>query len=245
MNFLFAAEQDLELQIGAISLRVVAIASAIVIILILYAALAKSRSHIVFGSIVVTVLAASIFLIGSTIYLNQISVSKGPVHWHADIEIWNCGEELDLLDPQGFLSNKIGTPTLHEHNDKRIHLEGVVVETRDASLGKFFQVIGGDLTKNSLIVPTNDGKQSLISGQQCGDQPAEMQTFLYRVDESGDTYTQTKLADPAAHIIKDDSQVPPGDCVIFEFDQPKQKTDKKCTSWKVAEDLGKIKESTL
>jgi hypothetical protein len=245
MNFLFAAEQDLELQIGAISLRVVAIASAIVIALILYAALTKSRSHIVFGGVVVTVLAASLFLIGSTIYLNQVSISKGPVHWHADIEIWDCGEEAELLDPQGFLSNKIGTPTLHEHNDKRIHLEGVVVEKRDASLGKFFEVIGGELTKDSLTVPTNEGKKSLVSGQQCDGQPAEMQTFLYRVDDDGKTYTQSKIADPAPFIIKDDSQVPPGDCVIFEFDRPKQQTDKQCTSWEVAENLGKIKERTL
>jgi hypothetical protein len=242
MNFLLNSGQDLELQIGALSLRIVAVASAIVILLILYAALAKNRSSVLFGGIVLTVTLASLFLIGSTIYLNHISSSKGPVHWHADFEVWACGEEIDLLDPQGFLSNKIGTPTLHEHNDNRIHLEGVVVHRQDASLGKFMSVIGGELTKDSLTVPTNDGKKSFISGQQCGGQPAQPQVFLYRINEDKKTYSQNKLSDPATHIIKDDSQVPPGDCVIFEFDRPKQTTDKICQSWQVAKDLGKIKE---
>lgn len=245
MNFLFAAEQDLELQIGAISLRVAAIASIIVLALIIYAAVTKSRSKIIFGSVVVTVVAATIFLIGSTIYLNSISSSKGPVHWHADFEIYNCGESVELLDPQGFLSNKIGTPVLHEHNDKRIHLEGVVVHRSDASLGKFFRVIGGELNNDSMVVPTNDGKVSMISGQECNGQPAELQTFLYRTNEDGTTYTQTKLEDPASHIIKDDSHVPPGDCLVFELAPAKDKTDKTCLSWEVAEELGKIKEQKL
>lgn len=245
MIFLFAAEQDLELQIGAISLRVAGIAGAIVLSLILYAAATKSRSNMIFGGIVIAVVASTIFLIGSTIYINAISSSKGPVHWHADFDIYKCGGKVELLDPQGFLSNKVGTPTLHEHNDQRIHLEGVVVHKEDASLGKFFRVIGGELTKDSMVVPTNNGKVSMISGQQCNGQPAELQAFLYRTNKDESTYTQTKLNDPAGHIIKDNSQVPPGDCVIFEFAPPKDRTDRICLSWEVAEELGKLKERRL
>jgi hypothetical protein len=244
MNFLFGAQQDLELQIGAISLRVVAVASIIIVILILYSSLAKSRSNVLFGGIAFTAIAASLFLIGSTIYLNIVSSSKGPVHWHADFEIWDCGRQIELLDPQGLLSNKVGTPTLHEHNDKRVHLEGVVVNRDDASLGKFFRVVGGELSKNSLVVPTDHGKVPLISGRDCDGQPAQLQAFLYRTKDGGKHYTQAKLSDPASYIIKDDSQVPPGDCVIFEFDRPKQTTDKMCQSWQVAKSLGKIKEQS-
>lgn len=242
MNFLFAQQQDLELQIGAISLRVVAIAGAVVLALILYAAARNSRSNVIFGSIVGVVVIATAFLIGSTLYLNAISSSKGPVHWHADFDIYRCGDKIELIDPQGLLSNKVGTPTLHEHNDKRIHLEGVVVHRNDASLSKFFSVVGGELSRDSLVVPTNDGKVLLASGQKCGGQPAEFQAFLYRTDDNK-TYTQTKLEDPARHIIKDDSQVPPGDCVIFELAPPKERTDRICLSWEVSEDLGKIKEA--
>lgn len=236
----FAASSDLELLVGSLSLKAVAIASAIVIILILYAAISGSRSHIIFSGIAVTVILASLFLISSTIYLNQVSVSKGPVHWHADFEVWACGEELQLEDPKGLLSNKIGTPVLHEHNDKRIHLEGVVVNQGDASLGKFFRVIGGELSPNSLVVPTDDGKKSFINGQKCGSQNAVIQVFAYKANEDK-TFSQKKLANPANYTISPQANVPPGDCIIVEFDQPKNQTDKLCRSWEVSKQVGRIR----
>ena len=72
--------------------------------------------------IALTLTLSTGILIGSTIYLNTNSDSGGPVHWHADIEFWACGNEIELRDPTGF-SNKIGTGTLHEHDDHRIHLD--------------------------------------------------------------------------------------------------------------------------
>jgi hypothetical protein len=137
-----------------------------------------------FISIVLAIAVPTIFMIASTVYLNNVSVSKGPVHWHADIEVWACGKEVELQDPTGFLSNKIGTATLHEHNDKRIHLEGVVVHPEDASLGKFFQVIGGEITNDSLIVPTNKGAIPYTNGSMCADgSQGEVQVFVYQTDK--------------------------------------------------------------
>ena len=197
---------------------------------------------VLFLSIAGITLLATLFLAISTIYLNAVSSSGGPVHWHADIEIWNCGEELTLRDPEG-LSNKIGTSTLHEHNDKRIHLEGVVVKPPDASLGKFFYVIGGHLSSQELRVPTNTGIVAKKTGDTCpnGDS-GEVQVFAYRTVNG--KYSQQKLADPADFIIAPSSSVPGGDCIIVEFDKSKDKTDKLCRSYKVAEKLGKIKRST-
>jgi hypothetical protein len=238
---LFAARQDLELLVGSLSIKVVFAASAIIILLILYAAISGNRSHIIFGSIALSVILASLFLIGSTIYLNQASVSKGPVHHHADFEIWACGQQLELQNPQGFLSNKIGTPVLHEHNDKRIHLEGVIVNREDASLGKFFRVIGGELSASSLVVPTNDGKRSFLGGQKCNGRDAQVQVFAYRVEDDKKHYTLQKITDPGSFTITDDANVPPGDCIIVEFDTPKDRTDKMCRSWQVAKDIGRLR----
>lgn len=199
----------------------------------------SSVKKILFAAIVAVTILPTLFFAGSTIYLNSISSSKGPVHWHADVEIWACGQEVNLKDPKGF-SNKIGTATLHEHNDKRVHLEGVVVKPLDASLGKFFHVIGGKLEEDVLHVPTNDGVMLLSSGISCGDgQTRELQFFVYKTD--GEYYTQEKLADPASYVISDESNVPPGDCVIVELDVPKERTDRKCKSYTVAEEIGKLK----
>jgi hypothetical protein len=194
-----------------------------------------------FTAIVLVTAIPTLYMIVATVYLNNISSSKGPVHWHADIEIYACGNEVELQDPTGFLSNKIGTATLHEHNDKRIHLEGVVVHPEDASLGRFFQVIGGEISADSLIVPTNNGPIPYTNGSMCADgSEGQIQTFVYQVDEEG-YYSQQKLSDPDKYIISPYSQVPPGDCIIVEFGPNKDRTDKLCRSYIVAEEIDKLK----
>lgn len=236
-----AFASDLELQIADASMKGVIAASVILLALIGWTAVSKKRSNAVFGLIVAVVLVTSGFLISSTIYLNQVSSSKGPVHWHADTEYWACGQELQLKDPEGALSNKIGTATLHEHNDKRIHLEGVVVTAQDASLSKFMRVIGGEVSRNSLTVPTTEGTKSFVNGQKCGDKAAEVQAFVYKTDKADMRYSVQKVADPASYIISPYSNVPEGDCVIFEFDAPKASTDKMCRSYKAALQTNRLK----
>jgi hypothetical protein len=199
-----------------------------------------SLKKFLFWTISAVTMIATLFLAVSTVYLNVVSSSGGPVHWHTDIEIFNCGNEVNIKDPKG-LSNKIGSPTLHEHNDKRIHLEGVVVEEQDASLGKFFHVIGGKISDSSLTVPTNEGNITLNSGSSCPDgQEAELQVFAFKVE--GKNYTQEKLANPAEYVISPESGVPPGDCIIFELDKPKDRTDELCLSFEVAKQIGKLGE---
>lgn len=234
---------NLDIVIADLSYKTVMIASVLLIILtsvsLFLKKINKPLKVFLFGSIAIITLLTTVFIAGATVYLNSVSVSKGPVHHHADIEFWECGQELQLKDPQG-LSNKIGTPTLHEHNDKRIHLEGVVVGKNDASLGKFMQVIDGGISPSSITIPTDSGKKTLISGQNCPDgTTAHLQVFIYRVNQG--IAVQEKLTNPQDFIIAPYSAVPPGDCIIVEFDQEKDKTDKICRSFKVAQELGKIK----
>lgn len=264
---------DLEQSISRLSVITVLTASVLLILLVIAAMriTKKPKSKLkapVYISIVLVVASATFIISGATIYLNTNSATGGPVHWHADIEYWACGNELELRDPTGFLSNKIGTATLHEHDDKRIHLEGVPVELpHDASLGKFMEVIGGEISRSTMVVPLNDkdyfedgeeeadgdgdgspapqlltpfikdgedGKKAVfVNGQKCGDQPGEVQVFAYNYDEATKTYRQTKLDDPARYAITDDSNVPPGDCVIFEFGPKKDRTDKLCEQYGV------------
>jgi hypothetical protein len=161
---LFGAE-DLETFISTLSVTVVVVGSILVLLLVaIAAAIGKSRKKKtqalklpLFAAIVVVVLGTTLTISGGTVYLNVNSATGGPVHWHADFETWACGNELELRDPTGFLSNKIGTATYHEHDDKRIHVEGVPISLpHDFSLGKFFNVVGGGITKDTLVVPLNE-----------------------------------------------------------------------------------------
>lgn len=163
MSLMNLASTDLEQTINSLSSTSVTIGSIALIVLVLLALFivprfAKAKLPL-FVLIVAVVLGTTGIISGSTVYLNLKSATGGPVHWHADFEVWACGNELELRDPQGFLSNKIGTPTLHEHNDKRVHLEGVPISLpHDASLGKFMTAVGGEISKNSLVLPMNADK---------------------------------------------------------------------------------------
>lgn len=271
INNLYVPTEDLEEKINHLSTSVVLVSAVALVVLVVIAALLKDKVKTVraplFGLIALVMAGSTLFLAGSTVYLNVKADSGGPVHWHADFEIWACDSQLELRNPTGFLSNKIGTSVLHEHDDQRIHLEGVVVDDEvDASLGKFFHVIGGALTDKALVVPLNEtekgtyfeeeedgdgknpGELAVLSehivtsddgpfarfenGQNCNGEPAEVQTFVYKVNkEDKNTYTQTKLENPRDYVIADDSNVPDGDCVIFEFGPARERTDKLCSQY--------------
>src|SRR3989338_7665363 len=108
--------------------------SFLVIIALLYgSSLTEPLKWFLFLGISIPVVFVTFYAAGATVYQNHISETKGPVHWHADFEIWNCGEQVNLLDPTG-LTNRIGTPLFHEHNDARIHVEGTLRAKEDVSL---------------------------------------------------------------------------------------------------------------
>lgn len=280
---LLLAAADLEQQIASLATKTVAYAAVALVVLVVLAVIVNRQSEKLqrylklplFVMIAFTMLGSTLLLAGSTIYLNVKSDSGGPVHWHSGIEFWACGTELNLRDPSGLLSNKVGSPTYHEHNDKYMHLEGVVVERDyDASLEKFMSVTGGYVTDQSVGIPLSedaaawelmhdqkDGDQvrftdgasieeitangqrisdtadgpvlQLKNGDDCGSVPdAELQVFVYSYDKASETYSQRKLENPGAYIMRDESALgPPGDCVIVEFDTPKAATDKLCEQY--------------
>lgn len=266
-----ASTVDLEQQISSLSLRVIAISSILLVILILISSRLANKKHKylkkpLFAFIVFVITVGTGTLFGSTIYLNVKSDSGGPVHWHADIEFWACGVQLELRNPSGFLSNKIGTSTLHEHNDQRIHLEGVVVDDSvDATVGKFMRVIGGSISSGSMTVPLADstledfvdgdkidaggavniekfiktdslGKKILAvnDGDSCPDNTTgDVQAFVYQFNKKDNTYKQVKLENPENYSIRDESIVPPGDCIVIEFGKNRDRTDKLCEQYGV------------
>ncbi len=147
---------------------------------------------------------------------------------------------MDLVNPTGF-SNKIGTPTFHEHNDGRVHVEGVVLEMHDVSFNSFVDVIGGKITADSLMLPTTKGSLDLTDGDSCPDGTVgEWNIFLYSVEGKNIGRERLSLEQLHDHILAPEGSVPPGDCIIMEFAEYKSKTEHLCNFYKTAIKQGKF-----
>ena len=217
---------------------------AIVISLMIINQATDIWKKILFVIIALPIAFATLYLAGTTVYLNTVSETGGPVHWHADYEIWACGERINVLDPAGF-DNKIGAPLIHEHNDDRIHVEGVVYrKIEHASLARFFHEIGGKLDATEIIVSTNDGIKTWKNGELCNGRKGELQVFVYSVTNPQNTghfeYTQRKIKDFENFVLAPYSNVPPGDCIVIEFGVVKQKTEHICSTYKIEEEKGQM-----
>ena len=192
-------------------LNVIIVCSLIALIGIaisVFTIVSEQQKHILFWSIAIPIAVSTLYLIGSTIYMNLISESDGPVHWHADFEIWACGEKINLKDPYG-LDNKIGTPVLHEHNDNRIHVEGVLIKLEEASLENFFHQIGGVFDETTLSIPTNSGEFSKTNGDLCNGKRGKWYTFV-----------NGEFKENASHyILSLYPIIPPGDEIKFVFSE--------------------------
>ncbi len=226
------------------SIQAVILASLLILVVFLLVYLTKNRESLkkyFFLGIAITTLLTTIFLVSSTLYLNSVSVTKGPVHWHAGFEVFYCGKKVDLKNPVG-LSNKIGTPILHEHNDNRIHVEGVVITEKDVSFGNFVKVIGGAVTEDSLTVPTVNGNLMMRDGDECSDGTlGEINAFLYKVE--GKNIGRERFSDMnhlRDHVLSPYTSVPPGDCIIIVFAAYISRSDKLCESYKAAISKGDL-----
>ncbi|MBI2012062.1 hypothetical protein HYS91_04805 [Candidatus Daviesbacteria bacterium] len=237
------ASPALDQVIRANSIQYSLISLAVVFILVILSVLFKERQEkfkfLLFGGFVLVIVLNTVYLVSSTIYLNSQSITGGPVHYHADFEIYNCGQKVEVKNPEG-LSNKVGTEVVHEHNDNRIHIEGVILNKHDASIGHFLEALGGELRQDRMSIPAEDGLLELENGQMCHDQAGILQVFVYRT-ESGSFYQRKLTGNPQDYVISPFGQVPPGDCIIIEFDKPKDKTDKLCIFYKVAKEKGEIR----
>jgi len=234
-------DEKIDLYLTETSTNYIIIAAIIVTLLIATSIYFKPKNEAIkaaiFSIICISVLASTSYLAFSTVYLNILSEAKGPVHWHADFEIYDCNKKIDILDPKGF-SNRIGSSVFHEHGDNRIHVEGVVIDKRDVNLGNFFATIGGLLSEDELIIPTNDGSKILKTGSLCDNEPAKIQAFVYKT--SGNKYIQQKIEHSHEYILSPYSDVPPGDCIIIEFAPEKEITSNLCETYKVAIEKGEI-----
>lgn len=197
----------------------------------------RKYKKLLFIIIIIPIIFTSLFMFWDTISENSQSVTGGPVHWHADFEIYLCDEGIDIIDPSR-TSNKIGTSVFHEHNDFRIHIEGTVLSYEEINLPSFFEVIGGELTEESIKVLTNEGVKQARNGDLCNDQESVLNVFVYELNK--DIVTQRKIEDIHSYVYSPESLVPPGDCIIIEFGPEKESTEKICKTYEIEIEKGEI-----
>ena len=157
---------------------------------------------IIFYGIIIIVVLITINLIITTISNNINSYSKGLVHWHADVEVMICGEEVELEESHSFLSDKVGTSEMHHHGDMRIHVEGVVNSREDATVGAFFDALNQDFTSTSILEHKN--------GDVCPGtgKPGQVKMFINDIENF-------EFRD---HEIAHWTDVPPGDKIKIVFE---------------------------
>ncbi len=229
------------------SIKYIEIASFISVFLIIVSLYTKDKNEktkwLLFLGVVIPIAASTAYLAYSTVYLNLVSETQGPVHWHADYEIWVCGKQIELVKPKG-LSNRIGSPLFHDHGDNRIHVEGVVADTRNVDLHSFFETVSSNLDKNVLEIPTENEVVKVKNGDSCNGEEAKLQAFVYKVINPDNAkswiFRQKKIGNFPEYILSPYSNVPPGDCIIIEFSPEKEKTGHICPTYKAAMDRGEL-----
>ncbi len=178
--------------------------------------LTEGRKKAFFILILIPVIFSTVYLAASRVYLNLASESGGPVHWHADFEIWVCGEKVLLKEP-AFLESMVGTPVLHHHNEGadlngtyRIHVEGVVAKKSEVNLQHFFEAIGDYLHSDSIGIFLKDGTQKRwTNGDACPNtgKPGTLKVFV----------NGKQIDNAPEYVISPYTQVPPGDFIKIVF----------------------------
>lgn len=178
----------------------------ILIIIIFHKSMKESMKKFLFCSLCAVCTLVTLYLVITTLHLNITSWSKGPVHWHADYEIWACDKMIELEEPEG-ISNIQGVDLLHAHDDNRMHVEGVLLNPESASIGAYFNALGGKITNSGFTLPSNQGTVSVENGQMCNGMPAALYVFVNgNPIENYDDYA-----------ISHYENVPPGDRIKIIF----------------------------
>lgn len=94
--------------------------------------------------------------------------------------------------------------------------------------------IGGIKNIERFVRIGSDGRYTLTAsnGMPCVDgKKTALQVFAYSYDKINGTYSQEKLSDPNSYIISPERDVPPGDCLIIEYGQVKDTTERLCREY--------------
>lgn len=117
----------------------------------------RMKQILLYGSVVIV---AALVVYGITSLVKSGGTySRGQVHWHADLKVTVCGEDIPLPKPTGggivHGESFVGTPFMHLHDEPMIHIEGTVKSAEDITLGKFMEIIRLNFKDTELLDKKN------------------------------------------------------------------------------------------
>ncbi len=143
-----------------------------------------------------TIIAAVVLLIifgGYYLIIKPLNDFKpytsGFIHWHANYEVYLCGERQDFTKGYDFEEDHIGTLQLHTHNDNVIHIEDKVQKKEDIAIGHFFDNIRIPFSETQIMNKKNgdlcsDGKTGKVHMYINGVENFEFRNFILRKCDS-------------------------------------------------------------
>lgn len=171
--------------------------------------LTGSGKKLLFLAMALVVVIPTVFMFGGTVYMNLTSFTGGEIHWHADFDIYIDGDLRDIKDAEG-LANRVGTAQFHEHDDGRVHAEGIFQEREDVTLAAFFEAIGGHLTTDRIMFESDQG---LVDVSNEGGKT--LKVFAKRGTINQREWSM--LENAPDYVISPHGTVPPGDLVVFAY----------------------------
>lgn len=193
-----------------INLEILLIAGGLLIFLGLVSELLVNRKQktkfFLFTSMSLVVGLPSLFLWGSSLFLNVFSDSGGKVSWRAGLEVWACGIHIKPKpQPTWVDGSTLVFEDIYFNLSKELSLTNVLANN-GAKIGGGNLRLAVDQNAINQLGPQErsliDDKLSLVdgqleinlrSGQNCQQIPSELQIFVYQADENGQGYQQTKL----------------------------------------------------
>ena len=101
---------------------------------------------------------------------NSGPYTSGPVHWHASLDTFICGEKVLVPEEAPLGEHMLGLPLLHTHADRLIHIEGQVWKKEDIALGRYIDVIGEKFSNEQILDKKN--------GDLCDETPGKVNMFV-------------------------------------------------------------------
>ena len=255
--------QSLSITASQYAVRVMIGSILAVFVLMWVASYAHHRYHFTkkafYGVLATIVASTTTVLLIININLLAASSSNSIERRSGHIVFDICKQQVPIRSGQLF-SDSVGNGRQKIFENNRIEYNGYVTDVpADLSLGAFIQAAGGTLSSNVLTLPYSKEVESelagsailaqfsrtnpmgeryleLQSGTSCDVYPSMLSVFVYRYNESTDSYTQERLSQPDRYVLSPQS-IENGDCIVVIFGDPSEKTTLRCGDYPDADKI--------
>lgn len=229
--------------------KVMIVAFGVLFLLLAFAAPLHKRYHFTkkhfYTTITAIIFSVTVALIVGNIVLITNSSQNGLSRRYGSIYVSACGQSVEIL-PQNRYSASAGNGTYTINTDGTMQYLGYMQPgTYDASLGSFFNGIGGALSANVVTLPLGAKQQreidsslqlsqfvksnilgesylELRSGEACTLAPSMVNIYVYSYTASSDSYERAKLTQHPENYVLSDQTFAHRDCVVVFFGEPRE-----------------------